>query len=248
MKKRNLIHNSSGQALVITALLVAVLLMSTAIYVIESEKNVPLSKVEIDNLPAYQQAMRHTLISALADTTNGSDPSILAVDLNNLESAITSNAYQALTQITFTPLNAGSYVNGIWISWGADGQGVSSAYVTLDVNATSTSSTSSSECYVNVTSALCVSGSYAQINATINLSINVLNEGTPALAQNFAFYVENASSWVLVNSPSINDFGNGTYTVSFTAGNLPPNPVVSTVCWDQRGIVVGANVTCTSMQ
>ena len=66
MKKRNLKHNSSGQVIIITALLVATLLLSTAIYVIETEKEVPTVETGEENVfPAYQQSIRNTLISAL---------------------------------------------------------------------------------------------------------------------------------------------------------------------------------------
>jgi hypothetical protein len=91
-----------------------------------------------------------------------------------------------------------------------------------------------------------------QLNGTLmqaNLTVNLLNEGKPALAQNFTFYFENATEgWVKVDSPSINDFGNGTYAVSFIAETYQPSDplLVSMLCQDQRGIFVGANATCTN--
>ena len=132
MKKRNLKHNSSGQVIIITALLVASLLLSTAIYVFETEKEVPTADTGEENVfPAYQQSIRNTLISALANVTNGGNPSVLTDDLNELNAAITNDSYQAMLQMNYTPLNVAPYQNGIWISWGADGQGVSSAYVSF---------------------------------------------------------------------------------------------------------------------
>ena len=120
MKKRNLKHNNSGQVIIITALLVALLLLSTAIYVIETEKEVPTAGTGEDNVfPAYQQSIRNTLISALANVTNGGDTGVLTDDLNELNSAITSHSYQAILQMDYTPLNVAPYQNGIWISWGA---------------------------------------------------------------------------------------------------------------------------------
>ena len=55
--------------------------------------------------------------------------------------------------------------------------------------------------------------------------------------------------WVKVDSPSITDFGNGTYSVSFTTETDQSNDplLVSMLCQDQRGISVGANVTCTNI-
>ncbi len=109
MKKRSFRRDCSGQVIVITALLVALVLLSTAIYVIETEKGVPSAAADTNNIfPAYQQATRNTLISALANITNGGNPSILTVDLNQLCSAITSHSYQALLQANFTPHKRGA--------------------------------------------------------------------------------------------------------------------------------------------
>ena len=252
MKKRNLKRNSSGQMIIITALLVASLLLSTAIYVFETEKEVPTAGASEESvLPAYQQSTLNTLISALASVTNGGDPSVLTADLNELNAAITNDSYQAILQMNYTLLNVAPYQNGLWISWGADGLGVSSAYVNFVFDSSSSSTSSNLEYDINVTTAANLSGTY-QLNGNItqvNLTVNMLNEGTPALAQNFTFYFENAAGgWIQVNSPSITDFGNGTYSVSFTmATDQSSDPLlVSMLCQDQRGIFVGANATCSS--
>lgn len=252
MNKRNLRHDNSGQVIVITALMVALVLLSTAIFVIETEKNVPTDVVDANSvLPAYQQAARNTLISALANITNGGSPDVLTTDLNELQSAIFSNSYQSILQISFTPLNEAPYQNGVCVSWGTSGQGISSAYITLEINSTAASTTSNLECSVNVTSEVNLSGNYIQLNSNrtqVSLTVNVQNEGAPALAQQFSFYIENANAgWAKVNSTSINDLGNGTYIVTFTEpGQLGAPPMASVLCEDQRGILVEANATCTN--
>ena len=268
MKKRGLKHNSSGQVIIITALLVTSLLLSTAIYVIETEKEVPTADPGENNVfPAYQQSIRNTLISALANIANGGKTSVLTDDLSELTAAITNDSYQAMLQMNYTPLNVAPYLNGIWKSWGADGvevssayvsdgEGVSSAYVSFVFDSSAPSTSSNLEYDVNVTTAAILSG-YLQLNSNptqVNLTVNVLNEGKPALAQNFTFYFEGYSgsllteNWVKVDSPIITDFGNGTYSVSFTTETDQLNdPLpVSMLCQDQRGITVGANVTCTT--
>jgi hypothetical protein len=258
MKKRDLKRDNSGQVLVITALLVALLLLSTAIYIIETEKEVPTIGTDENNaFPAYKQSTRNTLISALANVTNGGDAGVLTADLNELNSAITFHSYQAILKMDFTPQNTAPYQNGIWISWGTDGQGVSSAYVNFAFNSSGSSTTSNLEYAVNVTSEANLSGSYLHLNGTlkqVNLAVNVLNEGKPALAQNFTFYFDYDGSlltedWVKVDSPSITNFGNGTYAVSFIAETDQPNDplIVSMYCQDQRGILVGADFTCTNI-
>ncbi len=183
--------------------------------------------------------------------TNGGNANVLAKDLNELNAAIASDSYQAMLQMNYTLLNGSEYQNGIWVSWGADGEGVSSAYVSFVFVSSAPSIASNLEYAVNVTTEATLSGNY-QLNGNstqVNLTVNVLNEGKPALAQNFTFYFENATdSWVNVVSPSITDFGNGTYSVLFTTEtDQSSDPLlVSMLCQDQRGIVVGANVTCTT--
>lgn len=252
MKKRNLRRNNSGQAIIITALLVATLFLSTAMYVIQTEKNVPTVGTNQSNaLLEYEQSTKSTLISALANITNGGDTSMLTADLNELDAAITSHSYQTLLQMDFTPLNTAPYLDGVWISWGLNGQGISSAFVGFVFNCSASSSASRLEYDLNLTSEVNLSGKYLQLNSTlrqVDLIVNVLNEGNPALAQNFTFYFQDSTEWMRAPSPNIIDFHNGTYEVLFNAEiGWPSNPfLVSMLCQDQRGIIIGANTTCAS--
>ena len=257
MKKRNLKRDNSGQVLIITALLVALLLLSTAIYVIETEKGVPTAVTDENNVfPAYKQSIKSTLISALANVTSGGETSVLTANLDELKSAIAAYSYQAIVKVDFTPLNVAPYQNGIWISWGTNGQGISSTYASFVFGSSGSSASSNLEYVINVTSEVNLVGSYLHLDGNlkqVNLTVNVLNEGKPALAQNFTFYFELDGSlshedWVRVDSPSTINFGNGAYAVSFIAETANRNdPVlVSMHCQDQRGILVKANVTCVN--
>lgn len=253
MKRRSFKSNNSGQVIIITALLVATLLLSTAIYVIETEKDVPTVATDSNNVfPQYEQSAKSTLISALANITGGGDPTVLTSDLNELNTAITSYSYQAMLQMTYTPLTMDPYQDGVWLSWGADGQGISSAYVSFAFNSSASSASSNLEYDVNVTTQADLSGNYQQLNGTaiqVNLTVNLFNEGEPALAQNFTFYYNTADEgWLSANSPSITDFGDGTYAVSFIAQTDQPNAPLSAsvLCQDQRGITVEANATCSN--
>ena len=251
MKSRNFRRSNSGQVIVITALMVALVLLSTAIFIIETEKDVPTDATDTTSIfSIYQEAARSTLISALANVTNGGSPSALTIDLNELKSAIASNSFQSILQTNFTPSTDAPYQNGMCISWGTNGLGISSACILAEIESTGTTSTSTSEYLVNVTSEVNLSGSSLQLdNSTqVNLTVKMQNEGSPSLAQNLSFYYENAAeTWTKVNSPIVNDFGSGTYSVSFTSETdqlfFPLH--VAAVCQDQRGIVVAANATCT---
>ena len=252
MGKRSFRRDSSGQVLIVSALMVALLLLSTALYVIDVGKEIPTVDANQDNVfSGYQQSTRSALISALANVTCGGNADILWGDLAELKTAILSDSFQAMLTIDYSTLNSSGYQDGFWISWGADGQGVSSAYAIFALASYGSSSTSDLKYAVNVTSSVSLSGNYNQLNATakqVNLTAKVLNEGKAALAHNFAFSYQNATDWIAVDSPNTINIGNGTYTAAFTAETPELNDplVVSLLCQDTRGISIGANVTCTS--
>jgi hypothetical protein len=250
MRKRSFRRDCSGQVLIVSALIVALLLLSTALYVIEVGKQVPTVSAETDVFFGYQQTARNTLISALANFTAGGNTAILGTDLSELKAAILSNSYQEMLTIDYDLLNSSDYQNGIWVSWEANGLGTSSAYSSFRFGSSSPSATSNVEYAVNVTSTLKINGNYLQLNDTmkqLNLTINMLNEGKAALADNFIFSYLNATDWIPVDSPNIFSFGNGTYTASFNSetGQLNDHVIVSLNCQDERGIFVGARLTCT---
>jgi hypothetical protein len=251
MGKRNFKRDCSGQVLIVSALLVAVLLLSTALYVIEVGKQVPTVSAETDVFFSYQQTTRNTLISALANVTDGGNSAILDTDIAELRTAILSNSFQTLLTLECNLLNSNNYQNGLWVSWGANGLGVSSAYASFRFESSSSSATSNVEYAVNVTSTIKINGNYLQLDETekrVNLTINVLNEGKAALAHNFSFSYQKAENWIPALSPSIASFGNGTYTASFSAETAQLNePIVVFVrCQDGRGISIGAYQTCGS--
>lgn len=254
MGKHSLGHDSSGQVLIVTALLVAMLLLSTAYFVIEIEKSTPITQLRKNDFSAYKQSIRNTLISALANVTNGGDTGILSANLAELEIMITQNSYKSMLITNYTTFDTTPYEDGLWVSWGTSGHGISSAYVTFFFNSSNPSATSSIEHAVNVTSEVNFSGVYTRLTGNsklVNLTVNMMNEAKPAFAQNFTFYFDydgllSTVDWIEVISPTIANFGNGTYSVSFIVDTAQRNNsvFVSMLCQDQRGILVSANLTC----
>jgi hypothetical protein len=256
--KLHSIRGNSGQGLIIASLVVTLLLLSTAVYVSEIEKNVAVYDSRVDPaFSAYKLGASHTLISALANISNGGSTDVLAADLNQFKSVVGNHSFDAIVNMDFTPLNMTPYQEGIWISWDSSGRGISSAYVNLALNSSGTSASYYSEYAINVTSEIDVNGYYSLLTGSlkqVNLTCNILNEGKPALAQNFTVYYEQDGSlspeeWVQVASPSIADYGNGTYIISFTANTTNPDDpmLVSVHSHDQRHIFIKANVTCTQV-
>jgi hypothetical protein len=252
MRRHGLKRNSSGQVLVVAALLIALLLLSTALFVIELGKEVPSVAADDGNVFSdYKQSFRNAMISALANMTSVGGKNVLADDLDQLKTAIYSRSYQAMLVINYTPLSSEGYQDGFRINQGQTGQGVASAYVTFVLESSSSLASSNIEYEVNVTSEVDFTGSYQQIDQTtkiVELKIHILNEGNYALAENFSFSYQNATALVKVDSPNIATSINGTYTVSFGAvtGQTNEPLSVSLTCQDMRGITLGANSTCNS--
>ncbi|MEM2099230.1 MAG: hypothetical protein QXU99_05770 [Candidatus Bathyarchaeia archaeon] len=255
MKNQGAQRACSGQVLIIVSLIITTMLLSTALYVTETEKTLHLYQQEITMpFPSYKLATLHTITNALANISNGGNRAVLTTNLDRLKSVINANYYAAILELNFQPINIAPYQNGIYIAWGSNGKGVSSACVKAVFNATSALEGHHAEFIANVTSELTISGSYKLLTGAmkqVDVVCSLLNEGKPALAQNFTFYYEYDGSlspeeWIQVVSPSIVDYGNGTYRVSFTAETKHRNNdvLVSVHCRDLRGIFTRANVTC----
>jgi hypothetical protein len=249
--KRSFRQDTKGQVIVVTGLLVALLMLSTAIYVINVQKTVPKADSSGDSLfGGYKETAKNTLISALANASSGGSMAVLEADLAMLKVAVLAHSYQAMLTMDYSTINSAPYTGGLWIDWGDGGRGISSACAGFTFASISPTASSNIEYTLNITSQLQVSGSYTQINDTqkqVNLTVYVLNEGRPALAQNLVFRYQNASGWITADLPRIVDYGNGTYAVSFDAETSMQNePLdVSVSCLDQRGITIGANLTCS---
>lgn len=179
---------------------------------------------------------------------------VLGTDLNRFKSIVLSHSYDSLVEMEFTPLNVAPYQDGVWVSWGQNGVGISSIYVNFALNGSGISKSYYSEYAVNMTSAIEISGLYSPLNGSqkqAEVTCKLSNEGKPALAQNFSIFYESdgvfaTEEWIQVTSPSATDYGNGTYLLSFTAETLnPADPlIVSVQAWDLRSVFVRANVTC----
>jgi hypothetical protein len=255
VKTRNSRRGNSGQVLIIASLVVALLLLSTAVFVTDTQKNAAVYDSRADPaFSAYKLGVTHTVISALANISNGGSADVLVADLNQFKSVVDGHSFDAFVKMDLAPLNMTPYQDGVWISWGSSGRGVSGAYVNLVLDSSGTSANYYSEYAVNVTSEIDVNGYYTLLTGSlkqVNVTCNVLNEGKPALAQNFTVYYEQDGSlsteeWVQVASPSITDYGNGTYEMSFTANTTNPDDpmLVSVYSHDLRYILIRANATC----
>ena len=253
MKARSFRREKSGQVLVITSLVVVMLLLSTVVYVTETQKNAPVFVADQNaGLAAIRQAAVHTLVSALANVSNGGDPGVLAEDLTRFKAAVEGYSLDAISKLDFTSSNSVPYVDGSWISWGTNGESFSGMSANFALNCSGNSASYYSEFSVTVTSSTIANGTYALLNEStsqVTVTCTLLDEGKPAATGSLLFYYqqETPATWTHAMVPTTFDYGNGTTQTTFYAQNATQtNPLpISVHCVDARGISVWANTTCT---
>jgi hypothetical protein len=244
-------HNRA-QALIITALIITLMSMSTVYYVLETEKEtINIQNTSDSYFSIAKISIRNTVIGALANTSNLGDPQALTKNLGKLASALHANCYDADLELTFTPLNTPPYQNGTYLSWTQTGTGVSSADIISVLNITGSTQNYHLIYETNITTALQINGTTSASESTesVNMTCTLNNEDGPALASRITVFYQNPvdGSWINVgqqNNLAIIDLGNGTYIISFTANSQAPLNVSAQVN-DLRDILVIANTTLT---
>jgi hypothetical protein len=248
-------HGTSGQALIITSLIIAVLLLSTTYYVFEMKRSVMKDVTTKSNscLKAIRLSTTNTMISALANFTNGGEREVFITDFNRLSSNIRKHYYEGECLLRFTPLNSSSYLNGTYTLCDQNGMGIASSYVSFVVNYSGLTEAYCWEFSTNVTTTLMVRSTHTSngTEKTVNVTCQMLNENEPALMKDIAMFYQNESDgpWISTDSYSnvtTNDFGNGTYLISFIV-QAQDFLQVSASAHDSRDVLVVANATSTQV-
>lgn len=246
---------NSGQIFILAILVITLVLVSTEIYVYETTSQVTSSKS--DSFPDFvfmtKLDCKNTVISSLANISAGGSSSLLSTNLGTVDSMIEAQYQFGKCFLNYTLRNTSPYSNGVWLSWGTDGKGISSAYANfifevsdLEVNATM-------PFVMNVTTTLSIVGTYGKLKGNdkqIYIVCDLLDEGHPAFAKDIITYYKAGTDWYIANSLSdysVTNYGNGTYRITFRT-SIPGNDVyVSTKVYDTREIFVRANATCTNV-
>jgi hypothetical protein len=252
IKPRN--RGKSGQALIVTALIITLLLLSAVYYVLETEKSaVQTQSLNDSDFSMAKLGTRNAMVSALANISNYGVTDALTEDLNKFSSQFRTATYGAESDLSFTTFNSTPYQNGIWISWGQNGSGVSSTYVSFSINSSGPTENYHAEYAVNVTTSLNIEGVCTGDGEekTVNVTCTVYDENGPALANEIDMLYLNPTdgSWLSGDSSNnviVLDFGNGTYSISFHAYSQQPVEVSAHI-HDMRNIFAMANVTCTQI-
>lgn len=239
--------NCSGQLLIVASLAIALLISSTIVYVYEvsNAKNGNFTPFIDDLVYVSKQSVRNTVISSLANASNSGEKGVLMANLNVLSQAFRGLAHFGICNLAFTVLNSSNYDLGVRLSTG-DGVGVSSAYANFTFEVYGSTVNIKMNFAINITTHATLEGYYLKIGEDEKmayLTCKVYNEGEPALAKSISVFYEESEGWVPVN-PSITDFGNGTYTITFSALTSSNSMRVSAHISDLRGVLVTANATC----
>jgi len=248
-------RNRSGQVLLVGVLIIALLLLSTEIYVydlgkaIEEAKQNPLS----DLILAVRLGSQHVVVGSLANISQGGTNQTLEINLKRWSSFVGRFYQSGKCILNFSLRETAPYSSGIWISWRTNGLGVSGAYTNFTLRLLDRGTDVNLEYAINTTTTLLIQGTYKEMlgnSKKVNVTCNLLNEGKPALAGNLTLYYNNLDDWLVPgpqNNYTIIDYGNGTYFISFIADISSSAVEVSVHALDQREICVQANVTCTEI-
>jgi len=246
---------SSGQVLLIAAFIMAFLLLSAELYIFKVGE--VISEVESNSLDDFvlmvRLGSRHVVIGSLANITNGGASAVLAENLRQWSAFVGKQHQLGKNVLNYTLREAAPYSSGVWIEWGTNGYGVSSAYVNFTYKLFGREVGLNQSYLINVTTTLLIDSTYQAIHGNekeVNITINLSNEAEPALAKQIVIYYKSLGDWLVVNQTNnyvLYDYGNGTYLATFTA-SIPSQTVeVSTHVHDERDVYVQANTTSTKI-
>ena len=236
--------------MIIAALIIAIVMLSTTSYVLNSEERIVQTQTSTTlNFDGIKMDIRNTVISALANISNGGSPDVLTSDLIELLTVLRLQTYESKFELSFSCSNALPYMNGTWMSWNNNGSGISSSYIDSSLNVSGSTESYSLDYATNITTAIAAFSTYAEENgqSDVNITYTVNDENGPALIETLNVYILNSAnySWQNVDPSSYLasvDFGNGTYSLSFaTPLTNPAN--ISLQAIDSRGITVMTNMT-----
>jgi hypothetical protein len=197
-----------------------------------------------------KQNTKNAVISSLANVSNGGETAVLTTNLNEFSRVLRNLTQFGICQLDFAVLNDSMYDSGVWLSWDVSDTGVSSAYANFTLKVYGAAANTTMNYDVNITTTVTVNGYFNRLEGDeklVNLTLRVYNEGDPALARNVTIFYESLGSWTPVSSSnnlSILDYGNGTYTATFTVDVPSDSLPVSVHVNDLRDIFVQANTTC----
>jgi len=246
-------RKNSGQILLITAFIMASLLLSAQLYILEVGKNSGETGAESlgDFMQSVKLGSRHVIFGSLANASNGGPGDVLELNLRRWASFVGSQYLHGKSTLNYTVAETTTYSTGLWLDWGVSSYGVSSAFANFTHSLSGREADVEQPYFINATTSLVISSTNRRLNETsrqVNVTLNLLNEAEPALADSITTHYRVSNNWLIpdeTNNYVLQNYGNGTYLASFTA-TFPSSQVeVSAHVVDHRDIFVQANVTST---
>jgi len=246
---------NSGQILLIAAFIMASLLLSAQIYILEVGKT--SEEVELNSLSdlisSIQLGSRNVVIGSLANISNGGASDTLELNLEKWASLIGDQYLYGKNILNYTLRNTAPYSLGVWLDWGVNGRGFSSAYANFFHRLLGREANVDQSYLVNITTTLLITSTNRRLSENtrqVNVTINVLNEAEPAVARQITIYYMVSNNWLTpdeTNNYILLNYGNGTCLASFIAAFPTESVEVSAHIVDHRGIYVQANATSTEI-
>lgn len=245
-------RQNSGQVILIAILAMVLILLLAQVYVFDVQMSTfSLGSSSLsDYIAAIKLGSRNVVAGSLSNISNGGAGSVLAANLDRWATLVNRQSQFGRSTLSYVKEESTPYFAGVWLSWSTQGYGVSSSVVHFAFNLSDREVDADLSYAVNVTTSLSVEGVWRTIlgdEKQVNVTINLLNEGKPALAQQITLHYRLSDSWFAPNASNnyaVTDYGNGTYMASFNA-SIPSSTVeVSVSVIDQRQILVKANATC----
>jgi len=248
MKK--LRQNRSAQVLILAALVIALIASSTMVYVFHLSQfsGVEDSISPEDFVRIIELGSRNLMIGVLTNISRGGENQMLETSLEGWDSFVEKHYYFGECSFRFDLCTIPPYSSGLWIFWGANGFGVTSAAVDFYLNLTNEGTSINVVYSPNLTTSLEIYSTTKKLKGgeqSVNVTIFVYNEGEPALARNLTIFYKTPTGWEEANllpSFRFEDYGNGTYRSSFIIQRRP-HLNISVKCYDRRDIFVRANAT-----
>jgi hypothetical protein len=249
-----LTKRGKGQVLVVAALAIALTILTTQAYVYELN-NMKISSEHgllSDYILGIKQESRHVVMASLVNVSRGGAASNFEANLKRWEVFVAGGYSLGRCDLNATPTSSSPYSDGIWLYWGTNGSGVSSAYADFALNLSGREVEVDWSLTVNVTSRVEVSGSYDDLgddSKEVSVSVNLENEGAPALSGFIVLDYLKLGSWEdprNLGSYTELDCGNGTYRYTFV-DTIPGTFVrVRVQVYDLRGVFVEVEASLLS--
>lgn len=239
--------------LVLAAFTISLIILSTQVYVYQLSRREAYAgwSTLSDHVLNIEQGSRHVVVASLINVSQGGAASPLRSNLDQWEAFAGSDYQFGACNLNATVTSQATYSDGVWLEWGTEGRGVSSASADFALNISGRGVEVDWSYAVNITTAVLVSGNYVEVGSMglskqVTIVINLLNEEEPALAGAISLDYFNGSWWknpADLSSYSWRDFGNGTCLCSFTDIIVQTPVQVLVQAYDRRGILVQAEAS-----